>query len=52
MQQYVEICIPEINHNLILSRWWYQVYQEKGLRDKERYKAEMLEYKSSQHVQG
>lgn len=28
-----------------------QVYQEKGLRDKERYKAEMLEYKSSQ-VQG
>ncbi|KAL8469547.1 hypothetical protein ACS0TY_032402 [Phlomoides rotata] len=29
-----------------------EVYQEKGLRDKERYKAEMLEYKSSQHVQG
>ncbi|XP_057765359.1 high mobility group B protein 10 [Salvia miltiorrhiza] len=29
-----------------------QVYQDKGLRDKERYKAEMLEYKSSQHVQG
>ncbi|KAL0443206.1 UNVERIFIED_CONTAM: High mobility group B protein 10 [Sesamum latifolium] len=28
-----------------------QVYQEKGLRDKERYKAEMLEYKSSQHPQ-
>ncbi|KAI3466366.1 hypothetical protein Pfo_023029 [Paulownia fortunei] len=27
-----------------------QVYQEKGLRDKERYKAEMLEYKPSQHV--
>ncbi|CAI9756768.1 unnamed protein product [Fraxinus pennsylvanica] len=26
-----------------------QVYQEKGLRDKERYKAEMLEYKSSGH---
>ncbi|KAL7103277.1 hypothetical protein ACP275_08G169800 [Erythranthe tilingii] len=25
-----------------------QVYQEKGLRDKERYKAEMLEYKPSQ----
>ncbi|XP_047976945.1 high mobility group B protein 10 [Salvia hispanica] len=29
-----------------------QVYQEKGLRDKERYKAEMLEYKSSQQTQG
>ncbi|XP_042010374.1 high mobility group B protein 10-like [Salvia splendens] len=29
-----------------------QVYQEKGLRDKERYKAEMLEYKSSQQMQG
>ncbi|KAL2475929.1 High mobility group B protein 10 [Abeliophyllum distichum] len=28
-----------------------QVYQEKGLRDKERYKAEMLEYKSSHHLQ-
>ncbi|KAL0306181.1 UNVERIFIED_CONTAM: High mobility group B protein 10 [Sesamum radiatum] len=28
-----------------------QVYQEKGVRDKERYKAEMLEYKSSQHPQ-
>ncbi|PIN25123.1 HMG box-containing protein [Handroanthus impetiginosus] len=27
-----------------------QVYQEKGLRDKERYKAEMMEYKSSQHI--
>ncbi|XP_051133659.1 high mobility group B protein 10-like [Andrographis paniculata] len=26
------------------------VYQEKGLRDRERYKAEMLEYKSSQHA--
>lgn len=24
-----------------------QVYQEKGLKDKERYKSEMLEYKSS-----
>ncbi|CAH9135197.1 unnamed protein product [Cuscuta epithymum] len=28
-----------------------QVYQEKGLRDKERYRVEMLEYKSSQPVQ-
>ncbi|KAG8365203.1 hypothetical protein BUALT_Bualt18G0080000 [Buddleja alternifolia] len=28
-----------------------QVYQEKGLVDKERYKAEMLEYKSSHHME-
>ncbi|VFQ97898.1 unnamed protein product [Cuscuta campestris] len=28
-----------------------QVYQEKGMKDKERYKTEMLEYKSSQPVQ-
>ncbi|GFQ00295.1 high mobility group b protein 10 [Phtheirospermum japonicum] len=27
-----------------------QVYQEKGLRDKERYKAEMSEYKTSHHA--
>ncbi|KAL6543028.1 hypothetical protein OROHE_010548 [Orobanche hederae] len=27
-----------------------RVYQDKGLRDKERYKAEMSEYKTSQHV--
>lgn len=26
------------------------VYQEKGLKDRERYKAEMLEYKSAQHA--
>ncbi|EPS65025.1 hypothetical protein M569_09756 [Genlisea aurea] len=30
-----------------LSETERQVYQEKGLRDKERYKAEMLEYKST-----
>nr|GMC47355.1 high mobility group B protein 10 [Ipomoea batatas] len=34
-----------------LSEAEKQVYQEKGLRDKERYRTEMLEYKSSQPVQ-
>ncbi|XP_075505637.1 high mobility group B protein 10-like isoform X2 [Primulina tabacum] len=34
-----------------LSETEKQVYQDMGLRDKERYQAEMLDYKSSHHLQ-
>lgn len=41
------LCVDKIYvySNILVATM--QVYQEKGLRDKERYKTEMLEYKSS-----